>query len=366
MIFGYYGHGNIGDEANLRLLIRELRQIEPALPITVISANPAQTAFRHRVQACGRLELWSWLAPFRRSEWLIGGGGSLFQDHSSLRSLLYYAGLTVLAKICGMKVLLYGQGIGPFETRIGKKLAGLALNRADLIVLRDRLSLAALSALGVTRPELHWTAEPLLVTEPVPKPQIIHYWEPYSADRRFRIGVAIRRDRAASFQDWAGLVQLLKSQNDVSVYLLITEPADLQLAEIVAVATETVLLPPAEEWEELQTAVGGLDLLVSARLHGLVAAAVQGVPGFGLSCDPKIEGFCLQMNLPFRRIRSAADWDIMPQRILGKLYHSDEKGSPGLGPEVSCWRARAAENRMLLEKVIESKRDAYPYTGHSG
>ncbi|TCL69980.1 polysaccharide pyruvyl transferase CsaB [Hydrogenispora ethanolica] len=350
VVFGYYGHGNLGDETNLRQLISELRTLDPLLPIAVISGNPEQTAVRYSVPAFGRLALGQLQSHFRNMKWLIGGGGNLFQDRSSLRSLVYYSGLVQLAKYCGMKIFLYGQGIGPVRSRVGQSIARSALNQADLISLRDKLSWLALADLGVTRPEVHWTADPLLMMNPISKTAVRRFWGE-TPDHCSRVGVVLRRERVIPIRAWIDLVRSLRKENRVAVYLIITEPSDFQLAATVAEAAGVMLLPPAADWEELQAAIGGLDLVVSARLHGLVAGVVQGVEGFGLSCDPKIEGFCLQLNLPFQQMQKALDLEVLSGRILRQLYQPDLEETCTQA-KVSFWQNRARENRVLLKKVI--------------
>ena len=49
------------------------------------------------------------------SELIISGGGSLLQDVTSKRSLLYYLSIIGLGKFFGKKVMLFAQGIGPIR-----------------------------------------------------------------------------------------------------------------------------------------------------------------------------------------------------------------------------------------------------------
>ncbi|HEX6987937.1 MAG TPA: polysaccharide pyruvyl transferase CsaB, partial [Bacillota bacterium] len=54
LISGYYGFGNLGDEALLRAIVQGLRALEPAPVLTVASGDPRRTAAAHRVEAVPR------------------------------------------------------------------------------------------------------------------------------------------------------------------------------------------------------------------------------------------------------------------------------------------------------------------------
>ena len=124
VIFGYYGRGNLGDETNLRELVALIRSINPQSDITVISATPEQTAHHLQVRAVGKYNLIDICFAICHTDALIGGGGSLFQDRTSLRSLIYYSTLVLLAKIFRVRILMYGQGIGPLHSPIGRVITG--------------------------------------------------------------------------------------------------------------------------------------------------------------------------------------------------------------------------------------------------
>jgi hypothetical protein len=135
VIFGYFGCGNIGDETNLSHLITLLREMDPRIGITVVSACPEETGRALQVATVGKWDFRGINRAFQAANLLISGGGALFQDRTSFRSLLYYSALVLWAKFLKIKVFLYGQGIGPLKSRPGRWLASLALSRVDLITV---------------------------------------------------------------------------------------------------------------------------------------------------------------------------------------------------------------------------------------
>lgn len=352
VIFGYYGRGNLGDETNLRELINLLRRDYPGVEITVISHDPVQTAFTYEVGTVGRFQ-WSRIkTALRQADLLIGGGGTLFQDRTSLQSLLYYSALIGLAKYYGVRVLLYGQGIGPIESWLGKQVARWALSTVETMTVRDRLSVIALAELHVHRPEVYFTSDPLLALSP-PEPHTVKsYWEHWP--ETVRLGLILKADPKRR-EFWKQTIGHLKWEPGVTIFLIVMDPEDrefnLELASVVGVE----LIADIETWEQFQQVLGGIDLLLSMRLHGLIAAAVGDVPCCGLSNDPKIDGFCLQWNVPFVSLMPEMDQVALCNKVLTMLAAPLEERK-----QWSChrhvWLERSLENQVILKRMLENSR----------
>ncbi|MGA8383888.1 MAG: polysaccharide pyruvyl transferase family protein, partial [Candidatus Cybelea sp.] len=109
LISGYYGFGNLGDEALLEVIVERLRRDFPAASIEVLSATPKRTAAAYRVDATPR---WDWRAvrtAIGRADVVLSGGGGLLQNETSLRSLLYYAAVLREAIRTGRKAMIFAQ-----------------------------------------------------------------------------------------------------------------------------------------------------------------------------------------------------------------------------------------------------------------
>lgn len=88
LLCGYYGEHNLGDDALLEALLEQL----PADCEPVVTAfDEQEVATRHRVRTSARRSLAAVRAALERCDALVLGGGSLLQDSTSFRSLLYYA-----------------------------------------------------------------------------------------------------------------------------------------------------------------------------------------------------------------------------------------------------------------------------------
>ena len=135
LISGYYGFNNIGDESILRTVIDNLREKLPDIDITVLSHDPAQTSAKYGVKAARRMSLWDILRCVLRCDLLLSGGGSLLQDATSARSILYYLFILRLAQLMGKKTFIYSQGIGPISDPRNRRLTASTLRRANGIVV---------------------------------------------------------------------------------------------------------------------------------------------------------------------------------------------------------------------------------------
>jgi len=141
LVCGYYGYGNLGDEA-IRVALRDAlgkRGID-ALWLT------AQPQAQDEINRRSVLRVYD---AMRRSRALVLGGGGSLQNRTSNRSLLYYLGLMGLSRIARKSVFLIGQGIGPIHGRFARLLTRIALKHAAYIGCRDQGSVSFLRDMGL-------------------------------------------------------------------------------------------------------------------------------------------------------------------------------------------------------------------------
>ena len=121
LLCGYYGENNIGDDALLQALLQSLpAEAKPC----ITAADQQQVQRQFCVDSCDRRSLRSTLGALGDCDGLILGGGSLLQDSTSWRSLLYYAVLIGTARLQSKPVILWAQGLGPLRRRRSRLLVG--------------------------------------------------------------------------------------------------------------------------------------------------------------------------------------------------------------------------------------------------
>ena len=299
LISGYYGFNNIGDEAILRLMIDNLRAQLPDIDLTILSHNPEDTAGRYGVHSVNRMNPLLIFREIQRCDLLISGGGSLLQDATSQRSLLYYLSILNLAQFLHKKTFIYSQGIGPLNSEKNRRRTAKTLRRADGIVVRDQQSRALLEQIGLDITDVHVTTDPVLRAQPPGLKQgadiLRREGFPDRQPGRVRVGWAMKAGGGDDFvrrQEEA--IRWLQRERNADVILIpFHEAQDRSVARDMKqrLGESVCLLEGHYLSEDLLSAVGNLDVMVGVRLHSMIYAAVMGVPMLGISYDPKIDSF---------------------------------------------------------------------------
>ena len=118
LISGYYGFKNFGDEAILSVLVNHLKSKDAN--ITVLSSDPEYTKSVYNVNSINSFDLKQVIKELKKTDILISGGGSLLQDATSLKSLIYYTGIIAVAKLFNKKIIIFAQGIGPVNNKFAR------------------------------------------------------------------------------------------------------------------------------------------------------------------------------------------------------------------------------------------------------
>ncbi len=144
-ISGYYGFKNFGDEAILKVLTEHLKDAD----VTVFSSNPQFTSNTYEVKSVKSFDLKKVVQIIKETDILISGGGSLLQDVTSLKSLIYYSLIIALAILFNKKVIIFAQGIGPINNKFAQTIVKNLLKLCSLVTVRDDNSFNLLKAWGV-------------------------------------------------------------------------------------------------------------------------------------------------------------------------------------------------------------------------
>jgi polysaccharide pyruvyl transferase CsaB len=298
LICGAYGKGNAGDDAILEAIVLEMRQLDPDLPLWVLSRKPKDTRLTYRVNAIYTFNLFRFLPRMGKTRLYINGGGSLMQDATSRRSLWFYLFTIWAAKLLGNKVIMYGCGIGPIHYPTNRKLCARVLQGSvDVITLRDTHSKAELDQMGVTHPEIILSADPTVILPAAPSAMVDGLLEAAGLDPAGRyIGFSLR--------PWPGFekcVEVFAQCADYAyekygltpVFLPIEERLDMGAAQQVAAKMKAphYLLSGAGSSAATIGLFARMKVVVSMRLHALVFSAGQAVPLVGVVYDPKISSF---------------------------------------------------------------------------
>lgn len=297
VVSGYYGFGNGGDEAVLAVIVAAFRRRDPGIELVVISGDPADTTARHGVRAVGRGAL-STIRALWRSDGLVSGGGGLLQDRTSRASLLYYAGLMLLAALLRRPVFVYAQGVGPLSHRLSRRVAAAALRRAAYVSVRDEASLEQARALGIDRAEL--VPDPAIALSPA--------MSPGAGGSQPRIVVAVRPwpGWAAFEPRFVDALAELRGTHRLSFVAMQPSSDGALAARLVARLGAGSDLAHWSDLSELMGHIASARLVLGMRLHSLVLAAAAGVPFVAISYDPKVDAFAAALDQPLAGSLDAA------------------------------------------------------------
>ncbi|MDR1062184.1 MAG: polysaccharide pyruvyl transferase CsaB, partial [Clostridiales bacterium] len=302
LISGYYGFHNTGDDAMLMGIISHLRALLPGARLAILSKAPVETALTYRVNAYSRLNMLKVLRVMKKSRLFIYGGGNIIQDSTSTRSLLFYLAITLMAKQMGIKVMFFGNGFGPLTKPFNRKVSGWVLNRADVITVREELSLRELESLGVTRPDIRLTADPaLLVTGAAPPEEVDRLFESESIPAgKVYVGFSVR-DYPVPGAESKGYLRAIAMSADamaerygvVPIFIPMEYPRDVRQIESVMALMRTKghIVRNKCSVPQILGVIARMDMMVAMRLHALIFAANLGVPVVAVEYQPKIEGF---------------------------------------------------------------------------
>ena len=298
LVCGAYGRGNAGDDAILEAIVTELRQIDPDLPIWVLSRNPDDTRLTYRVNSIYTFAFPRFLRRMGKTRLYINGGGSLMQDVTSHRSLWFYLFTISAAKRLGCQVMMYGCGIGPIHSPANRRRAAKVLQKSvDAITLRDTHSREELEDMGVTNPEIILSADPTVILPAAPEQVVDGILESQGIDPRGRyIGFALRpwpgfEEKASLFG--AAADYAYEKYGLIPVFLPIERRLDVGAAKLAAqhMKAPHYILPETGSSDHTIGLFARMQVVVSMRLHALVFAAGQGVPLVGVVYDQKISSF---------------------------------------------------------------------------
>lgn len=377
VFYGNFGAGNLGNEVTLQTAIEQTLARLPEAKLLCVCTNPEDVRSRHGIEAApsltrasdwswsdleadkarrggaseplgdnsrarrsfgaqlGRLgriafrrlprELAHWYAMLRlmaRSDVFLVPGTGIVTDTTS-GSLGYpydMFKLTVLARLCGKRVLYLSVGAGPFRYRLGGWLIRRSLGLAHYRSYRDADSRQRLEDIGFR--SAHDAVYPDLVFGLSPKhlggndretgsPRIIalglkDYATPVDeADTsRYRDYLGAMADFVVWLQRKGQAVRLIigDAQYDTRVR---EDLVALLEARGAAAKAPLLLCDPVPTVDELLAQLRTTDAVISPRFHNLVLALLLGKPVIALSDLPKVtalladlglERFCLSLE----------------------------------------------------------------------
>jgi polysaccharide pyruvyl transferase CsaB len=356
LISGYYGYSNSGDDAILTTICRDIKEISSQIDITILSNNPEETVKEYKAKAVNKFHFFEVIKAINKTELVLMGGGSLLQDETSNRSLYYYLFILGYAKLLKKKCMLYANGIGPVYKRGNRWLTKLIVNKVDLITLREKLSYKELKELGIVKPDIHITADPVF-TFPMSNIDVKSVFINGSLKPTDRmVGVFFRewKDSKEYISKIAKVCDAVSIEYKAKIVLIpMMYPRDLDVCKkIKDMMTESsVILANKYDAKTIIEIVSKMELVLSMRLHALLYSALSGVPMVGFSYSDKVKYYMNELDLDYiDDINGFLVEDVLG--IIRNIYNNYEECKNNIHVKVNKLKRKAEANKLLLEEMI--------------
>lgn len=357
LMSGYFGFNNAGDEAILSAIYKNLSSLDENLSLSVLIAHPSEAKKHYDFRMIDRFNFFAVLRAIRSCDILISGGGSLLQDSTSTKSILYYLAIINAAKLMKKKVVLYSNGIGPVVKSRNRKLVRNAVERADLVTLRDENSVRELKDMGLERDDLHVTADPVFTYDCIGRPEaeLLLQKAGIPTDKPF-VGISVRNwkntdEFASKIADICDRISLKHGRN--IVFIIMQNPNDIMISERVRalMKCDAYMMSGNYSTSELMGIVGCADFVICMRLHTLIFAAHMGVPTLGIIYDPKVRYYLKMLGMPSIGEVDSLDKEYAMSRIDDVVEHH-EAYSTELSERTDKLRLLAGNNERYFVEML--------------
>lgn len=349
LISGYYGYGNIGDEAILESLHRDIREEnQPNLIVTILSANPHATSTTTGLFAVHRFDPLAVLHEIRHCNGIISGGGGLIQDITSWKSPLYYLAIIFVGWLFGKKTFVYANGVGPLRFPLNRFLTRIVFALANKITLRDEESKTLLTSLGVHQ-KITTTIDPIFsLYQPMYPPN-------HSTQKdQFAVSIGPNVKTTARIEDLVTLFDFICEKTGYAClftpfYPMYDKPFSSLIRKKMkhpAGLIET-RLPPDEMFALLSECRFG----VGMRLHFMIFLSLLNKPIWPILYDKKVTIFAemLKLNYVIDWKHSIQDWE-----QTGSQFIQQSTKETNYTPITSILSTLHTQNKIDLQQFISS------------
>lgn len=314
-LLGYYGFGNWGDELSLHSVINDFERISQDTPNSFVYSVLIQNqSFSSRsvsnLSLIFRKKIFTILNKIAKSDLVVVGGGSLLQDSTSFRSLLYYSFLLIWALIFRRPLLFYRCGLGPFYRVLSQKIVTFILKRIKLFIARDQESADLAKKLCSHSNSVKIGIDPVIS---------VHENFLNTSYGKPIVGFFVRECSFAHEGLFVDALKYLQAKISERVEIIAFHlEYDYNIASRIAHQVDC-------QWkffqsiEEILSYFQQLTAVFTMRLHPAILSTMMDVPWFALNIDPKIESFANWWEK-----KNLVTWQNLSQETFFRLFEQRE------------------------------------------
>lgn len=346
-LLGYYGAGNLGDELILQ---------------NILSAVPKD----FKVVVCGRgsqapvkLSLFNFPQIFwkiKKSSHVVIGGGDIFQELTSPRSIQAASLISRIAKFFKKKLILLGVSAGPVFSGAGMAAMKKIARWSDLIIVRDEASFDFFKKLAPANEKIILGAD-LSFFSPVPAVAPKKFIRDFPEQKI--IGLSLRdwfEEKKEKSEKLKLLARLFGDAMLNHEFKLVLLPFQFEKDKLVEEKFLEQMRHPEKcitydapiSIEKMWQIIWGLDALIGTRFHSLVMAAQAVKPILSLGYAPKNEEFMKQLGLENFQISMK---DFCPEKvdsILADFLNSGDLICKIIRKQIPDFFVRAIRSKQIF------------------
>ncbi|KGQ52460.1 hypothetical protein JL12_00920 [Gallibacterium anatis 10672-6] len=353
VISGWYGSGNIGDEAILQAIIDIFNKDFPNCEITVLSFNPSYTKYTQQIDAVRQFpsSIKGWvrsiftlnivytIRAIKNCDLFVMGGGGFLSDWQPEVPGDWLKQMKV-AKFFGKETWLYRIGAGPFLSEKGKNITRYYIdNFVDRIVVRDNESYRQLKNNVRIRKLIDIEIDPvaeLNVDRYINKDEqednsISLIYTEYFKNKNFDKEQHKKWD--VLFSAFCSQIEAVLQQGYVAKLVFFQRNIEKELADkFVQVFGSRVKLEFPKDYKEAIKIMNRSIAIISFRLHGNILAYAMKKQFLPIIYHHKAAGFLKHINYPYLdcilEVGDGKNWrneEILPQNWFNKTNSFLEK-----------------------------------------
>lgn len=342
VIAGYYGFGNVGDDAVLASIRDDLEVLDPEISLTALTFEGLRRGVPEGVEVISMTDFQRVVGAIRDCDLLLLGGGGIFNNYLAYPDNLLWRrsrdlscfglvyGFPLLALLHGRPAMTIGAGASEINSDLARRDIGLGIAACSEVTLRDKRSAEILRGLPILGDKkITVTADPVFRLNnaagplaerlrAVPRPVVgvsLRQWDFYGDQERLETEVSAA---LADFQAaYGGTILFLpfdsgRAAGNLSDDDQVFDRVISRLPAGINVERPEGLLPP----KEAAAALGECDLALTMRLHPTVMAVKNGVPFAALAYDQKVSALLADAGLEDCVLDPAA---VDRRQLLGRL-----------------------------------------------
>jgi len=308
------------------------------------------------------------LQDYYNADIVIPTGGDSLCEGSKFSPTVFLNFLNIMfAILLDTPVIIVGESIGPFSSRLNKFMAHIVLNKVKLIILRDEISRKYLKDVGVNKPPIYITADLGYLLEPASDDRIKQILSLEGINKKGKpiIGISPSKlifDKKHYFI-MAKIADHLIDVLDATIVFIphVMMPtyddrvAAYEIYKLMKNKDKVILLKNEYAPEELKGIIGQCDLFIGARMHAMIASTSMLIPTVGIAYSHKTYGVIGEMLGLEKYILDIKDLNY--ENLISKInnaWENREKLRKELENKIPMVKERAMLNGKLVKEVLNS------------